>query len=314
MTTGVIYFASGARFIEEASRSVSSLKRFHPDWSVTLFTDGPLESSLFDNIVQLDPTLHPLINRLVSLQQSPYDRTFALDTDTFVCAPLGDLFQILDRFELAGTLLVRQIRNTNFDSMTVQEPELFEGMRQISPGALLYQNNETVRAFLQEWERLYKLDKRHSAVVSGHSQMVNRAPGDLQAMRLAFSKHPLRWMPLTNEYNCVYTMPGTLFETVRILHGRHPNPQAVVDCLNSIQGERVHVINGYTLTVIGATGETRRVSTLSTAAVLNEYRKDLQDVVKRRGVRKSLPYVAFRFGRWKDRFSGQLKSVIGKRD
>ena len=104
-SVGVIYLAIGARFIAEARVSAESVRRALPGVPIALFTDRvPEIHDGFNAIIQLSaphPRAH--INKLVAMMQSPFEKTLLLDTDTYVCADISDLFAILERFDIALT-------------------------------------------------------------------------------------------------------------------------------------------------------------------------------------------------------------------
>jgi hypothetical protein len=104
-SVGVIYVAIGARFVPEAMLSAKSVRRFLPDVPILLFTDqAPGARDGFDKVIQLSAP-HPKaqINKLIAMMQSPFEKTLLLDTDTYVCADISDLFALLERFDVAMT-------------------------------------------------------------------------------------------------------------------------------------------------------------------------------------------------------------------
>lgn len=313
MSIGVIYFATGNRYLDEAARSAASVKQFHPDLSITLFTDRPFVSTLFDNVITVPSGQHPLVHQLMCMGQSPYDITLSLDTDTFVCAPLGNLFDLMERFDMASTFVPRRHREQDIELMAAVMRPLPESVVQLSPGFLLYKKSPVVSAMLAEWLRLYERDmararsaQQSSPVYQGISQQLS--------MLEALYYSSVRFFTLPNEYNCVFMLPGFLGEPVRVLHGRHPDLPHIAECLNAVAGPRVHTLIGYTMTVTGRNGERRNFQTLGTAAILNEYRQDLRDSVERRGIRGSLPYFALRLNRFRSRFAAHFKSNVLRRD
>lgn len=97
------------RYVDEAFLSARSVKRSMADLPVTLFTDQPdhllASTPPFDKVVALDPVgdeAGAKRARLAALVDSPYERTFALDTDArAVQAGLGQVFGILEHVDIA---------------------------------------------------------------------------------------------------------------------------------------------------------------------------------------------------------------------
>ena len=102
-TTGVIYVASGARYLAEAARSCASLKRVMPGIETALYTDTPADGAiaLFDHVLPLPSARHTCGDKLIPLLDVPFDRAIFLDSDTYVARPIDDLFQLLDQFDFA---------------------------------------------------------------------------------------------------------------------------------------------------------------------------------------------------------------------
>lgn len=112
---GVVYVATQQeKYLVEAKASALSLKDFCPDIPICVFTDL-LESTLaqedcFDSVlpVAADTSCgtewgRGLRTRMLSLPQSPYEKTFHLDTDTrFMSGAIAELFAILDEYEIEG--------------------------------------------------------------------------------------------------------------------------------------------------------------------------------------------------------------------
>ena len=88
---GVVYGASGGtRHINDAVKSAKSIKRFHPELSMTLFTNhspSHLKSKGCDlscfNSVRLFGDQHSR-NKFDAMTGSPYYKTLYLDNDTVV--------------------------------------------------------------------------------------------------------------------------------------------------------------------------------------------------------------------------------------
>lgn len=151
MRQGVIYVAAGAGYLGLAERSATSLKAREPRLSVLLFTDQGTVSGPFDEIRPI-PEGGPT-PKLACLAETPFDRTLYLDCDTLVLASLGDLFDILDRFELAVTHDVRRTSELIREGHLADPPYAFP---QMNCGVMLYRRSEAMLAFLADWCRRYR--------------------------------------------------------------------------------------------------------------------------------------------------------------
>ena len=149
---GVIYVATGAGYLDLAIQSARSLKQHNPDLPADIFTDAPDAAGLdvFDQV-------HPVPNtheraRFDCFGLSRFDRTLLLDCDTLVLRPLGDLFDILHRFDLAMAHDVRRASDLIQEGAQVQTPYAFP---QLNAGVMLYRHSAETKAFFAEWRRRY---------------------------------------------------------------------------------------------------------------------------------------------------------------
>lgn len=146
---GVIYVAQGAGYLDLAQRSAESLRALNPGLPVDLFTDQPEASGLFDRVRPIPAGPTP---KLASFPATRFDRTLYLDCDTLVLAPFGDLFDLLERFELALAHDVRRTSALVRESFAAPLPYAFP---QMNSGVMLYRRSAAMRAFLEEWQRRY---------------------------------------------------------------------------------------------------------------------------------------------------------------
>jgi hypothetical protein len=152
-TTGVIYVASGAAYLDLARASARSLRAVEPDLPVDLFTDDPdaPDLGMFDMVHRIDNP-EPR-SKLTCMAQTRFERTLFLDADTLVVAPLGDLFDLLERFDCAMAHDVRRASTLVQEGLTEATPYAFP---QLNSGVLLYRRSRAMLAFLREWAARFK--------------------------------------------------------------------------------------------------------------------------------------------------------------
>ncbi len=150
MADGVIYVAEGAGYLDLATRAARSLKALNAGLEVDLFTDQAVPPGLFDRV---QPIPEGPTSKLASLPATRFDRTLYLDCDTLALAPLGDLFEILDRFELAVAHDVRRTSSLIREGAREAPPYAFP---QMNAGVMLYRRSIAMQAFLAEWQRRYR--------------------------------------------------------------------------------------------------------------------------------------------------------------
>jgi hypothetical protein len=228
---GVIYVARGSDFVTEAEASTDSLRQQMPAVNITLFTeDRVTKPALFDRI--LSPPARsdfPLGDKIDAILASPYDRTVFLDSDTHVCEPFWDLFELMDRFEFAA---VRQHRLDQAPESAC--PACFH---EYNSGVLVYRQTQAVKQMLKKWRWMYW----HRFATPKNQRALREA--------LYLSKVRLYGLPETDNTHfedAVLYGPG--FRPV-ILHGRLREITGVRQLLKTGNNWRVMFPNFSTLAV-----------------------------------------------------------------
>lgn len=183
---GVFYIAFGDRFRAEAEHSAASVKQHNPDLSTALFTDHEPNQRHFDHVKLIEPG--HIRAKVDYIDQSPFEQTLYLDSDTEVQRDLTDLFDLLDRFDVAGTHDFARKRIGFAEQMPPYRviPYAFP---EFNGGVLLYRRNERTAEFFKLWRELFY---RYKSVTQGWDQASLR-------MALWQSEVDLHTLPL--EYN-----------------------------------------------------------------------------------------------------------------
>jgi len=163
MDRGVIYVATGAGYRDLAMASARSLRAVEPGLAVDLFTDAPeqVPGGLFDAVHGIEDP-HPRA-KIGCMARTRFERTLFLDADTRVLAPLGDLFDLLERFELA---LAHDVRRASALVREGREEVTPYAFPQLNSGVVLYRRSPVMLAFLAEWAR------RHAEAGGGRDQPI----------------------------------------------------------------------------------------------------------------------------------------------
>ncbi len=146
---GVIYVVQDSdECLRECIFSAKSLKKFHPDWSITLFTNLKIENpnSYFDSVVESPIGLHPFKSKIFNIAASPYERTLFLDTDTQILQPIDELFDALKSNDLA---LAHEPYKDNFE--LCKNANDFANVNAFNTGVIAFYYKSNVYAFFKEW-------------------------------------------------------------------------------------------------------------------------------------------------------------------
>jgi hypothetical protein len=150
---GAIWVATGRDYLDLALASARSLAAHEPDLARDIFTDLPaaVPEGLFDRVHAIDDP-HPR-SKLDCMARTRFGRTLFLDADTLVLGPLGDLFDVASRFDLAMAHDVRRASRLIREGVAERTPYAFP---QLNSGVVLYRRSEPMLAFLAEWARRFR--------------------------------------------------------------------------------------------------------------------------------------------------------------
>jgi hypothetical protein len=230
---GYLYVVVGQRsYLNEAVRSVESLRRYDPGADVTVLVTPELAADtrslgVFDRVVERAGSATSMIEALQfrarhAYGASPYERTLMIDADTWFLADPRPLFNLLQHFEMAMTPA----------SVDRAEP-IVEGARvpELSPfnaGVILFRRDPDVQALFEAWSAAYD---RHLAEYRF----------DQVAFMEALAGSRCRVFPLKNNWNVRIPFHEKLFGRAMLIHGRHHDLDFVAAQLNASVRDRVWV-------------------------------------------------------------------------
>ncbi|MFK4751672.1 putative nucleotide-diphospho-sugar transferase [Oceanobacter antarcticus] len=145
---GFVYAATGsAVYTELAIRSAHSLKEQCPDLPIDLFTDKPVEDSIFDKVYILGNSWFRA--KIDALKNSRFDESIFIDSDTLIVGNLADAFFLLKKNDIA--LVHDQGRNSRQgrSSLDICFPESFPAL---NSGVIALRKNAKTDKLLTNWK------------------------------------------------------------------------------------------------------------------------------------------------------------------
>ena len=148
---GVIFIAAGEAYVRAANRAAQSIKEHVSPIAIDLFTDASaVAADIFDQIHPIDD---PHVRSKVDyLHHTRFQRTLYLDTDIRVVADISEMFNVLDRFDIA--IAHAHARNRK-ETKTVWHFDIPDAFPQMNGGVLLFRSTPTVLDLLRAWQRAY---------------------------------------------------------------------------------------------------------------------------------------------------------------
>lgn len=179
---GFVFATTGAKYTVLARKAARSLRAVTPDAAIDLFTDQPLEDDVFDQIHPITPDFFR--PKIEAMQRSRFHKTICLDADVIVCAPLDDVFAILDRYEMAAAPGVNRSPVMGFADSDI--PRSF-GV--INTGVVAFRKCDAVQALLAAWS---------TEMAKG------KASVDQKSFREVLYQSDVRFWSLPYEYNLMH--------------------------------------------------------------------------------------------------------------
>jgi len=230
---GVVYVATGKKFVDEALISVRSVKKWMPELPVTLFTDlqelvsAPPDG--VDTVILLENVTKSCLDKMYPLVETPYEKTIFLDTDTYLCERVDELFEVLDRFDIAAAHPPFRVQ---YDIIGI--PECFP---EPNTGVIVFRKNEAAFDVLKRWPEEYKAQQASE----------KKPHHDQHSFRAALYHSTARFLVLPHEYNFRSIGPNFAGKgsKVKIIHGRHASFEKVALRLNNNTDYRVFLNNPF---------------------------------------------------------------------
>lgn len=156
--TGIIFAATGDLYLKNAIRAADSVRRFHPDLPIHLFTDlageesiGKSQTNPFTSI-SLIPNPHRR-SKIECMANSPFEHTLYLDTDVKLAGEISHLFKVLEKYDIA---LCHEHRRSQAKMAVSWQIELPNSFPQFNSGVVLFKKNPVTDAFFRQWAENYQ--------------------------------------------------------------------------------------------------------------------------------------------------------------
>jgi len=145
---GILYIATGKKYVNACIRSAQSVKRYCKGLLIHVFTDEVVtDKNCFDSVgFIVNPHRRSKVDYI---GQSPFQKTLYLDADTQVCADITELFDLLDRFDMALAHVNKRISGTRIVWRRCI-PYCFPGF---NGGVILFKKIGPVNELFEDWKK-----------------------------------------------------------------------------------------------------------------------------------------------------------------
>jgi len=222
ISQGFVYVATGEGYVAEAQASALSLREAMPSASICLITDIEIPNDpLFDTIIRRSDAQRSPVDKLLAVH-CPYERAVFLDTDTTVVGGLMEIFDALERFDLA--LLPETKRGWDYELPGV--PLTFS---EYNTGVIGFQNSPRVKALFIDWAARYARLREKPGLIN-----------DQPALREAIWHSDIRVAPLPSEYHFLGNVPNYIMWRALLIHARGDRA-GIAASVNRVLGPRAFV-------------------------------------------------------------------------
>jgi hypothetical protein len=151
-TRGVLYIAYGDLFVKEALFSAESVKAQCPDLEITMFSDRIVDSPFIDDCKVI--SVSHLRSKIDYMDQSPYDLTIFLDTDTVINHDITDMFEILETFDLVAAHDLARKRK-KYSETIPEYGKIPYSFSEVNTGVLAYRKSEHTKRLFRRWQEFF---------------------------------------------------------------------------------------------------------------------------------------------------------------
>jgi hypothetical protein len=153
---GILYIAFGHSFTLEGIMSYKSLRRYMPDIPVCFMTDAP--ESLADiedpSLITVKIVPQHIRSKVDFVGLTPFRKTLYLDSDTLIVRDVSDIFQSLDRFDVALTHDYARKR-TKYSNIVPEYERIPYAFSEVNGGVFGFNANKRTEDFLQLWKEYF---------------------------------------------------------------------------------------------------------------------------------------------------------------
>lgn len=230
-TEGFVFATTGEKYTVLARRAARTIRQHMPNCNIDLFTDQDISDDVFNRIHHLD---HGWFRpKMQAIRESRFERSVILDADIVITTDISEVFQILDKCDIAGVEAV--YRGSYMMQTEGGVPRCFPP---VNSGFLVVKASNKLCRFASKWQE----DVRDRNLKK-----------DQPALReLLYNERDLKFCHLGAEYNliCGYRLDSWRQElgAPRVLHvpklhmkppGDPTSPITLADALGSKQVSKI---------------------------------------------------------------------------
>lgn len=208
---GLLYIATGTSYIQEAVKNVVRSRPFLEGIKTCIVTDSDDESlhRIFDFVLPHPSPVYSYRDKLLPLQNLPFEETLFLDTDACLINPASDIFAACSLADFAAVYSpVRLPPGWRSESVPSFFPE-------VNSGVMYFKVSDIQMSFVATWIELY------DSLFNEYCQKWDQA-SLRHVVWMFMAQHNFRFHVLPSEVNLRTTKPWTVGRglSCAVIHGR----------------------------------------------------------------------------------------------
>jgi hypothetical protein len=158
---GIYFIAFGKNYVEEATHCAQSIKKIS-SLPIAIACDSIADSSQFDIVYRIQPK--HIRTKVDYLENTPFEHTLYLDSDTEVCEDLTENFRLLEKYDVCMTHDFARKRD-RWSSRIPEYNAIPDGFSEFGGGVIFYKKN--AKAFLHLWKHFFY---KYALITNGWDQ------------------------------------------------------------------------------------------------------------------------------------------------
>lgn len=153
---GIQYIAFGDSFTQEGVMSYHTLREHCPNIPVCFMTDNleRLDGIEDNNLIVVKIQPQHIRSKVDFVKNSPFKKTLYLDSDTIIVRDISDIFETLDRFDVALTHDYARKR-TKYSKLVPEYEKIPYSFSEVNGGVFAFNANEKTQKFLELWQHYF---------------------------------------------------------------------------------------------------------------------------------------------------------------
>lgn len=149
---GFVFAATGEKYRRLMGKAARSLRAHHPDIPIDIYTEAPIDLPEVDRVHLLPDGVDPRRPRFHALRDTRFERLVMLDVDLLAVAPIHDVFEVIEHFDLA--MAHDNFRNSIHSRLLSADP-IPAAFPQFNGGVIGVRRSARMDRFVDDWEAAF---------------------------------------------------------------------------------------------------------------------------------------------------------------